>query len=108
MSIPTLTRRASTLTEGFLAKEIRTFIAEHLGTDADSISVDSHFMDDLGLDLLDVVELTILVEEEFTNGEITDAAAEIEFVGDLVQHIEVYDGIGTSRVNNSPHSSDQL
>jgi acyl carrier protein len=90
MTIPTLTRRASTLTEGFLAKKIRTFIAEHLGTDADSISVDSHFRDDLGLDLLDVVELTILVEEEFTNGEITDAAAEIEFVGDLVQHIEVY------------------
>jgi|SRR5271157_2579950 len=90
MTMPTLTHRASTLTEGFLANRIRIFIAEHLATDADSISVDSHFRDDLGLDLLDVVELTILVEEEFTDGDIAEAAAEIEFVGDLVQHIEAY------------------
>jgi acyl carrier protein len=90
MTMPTLPHRTSTLTEGFPANRIRTFIAEHLATDTDSISVDSHFRDDLGLDLLDVVELTILVEEEFTDGEIAEAPAEIEFVGDLVQHIEAY------------------
>ena len=90
MTMPTLTHRASTLTEGYLANRIRIFIAEHLATDANSISADSQFRDDLGLDLLDVVELTILVEEEFTDGEIAEAPAEIEFVGDLVQHIEAY------------------
>jgi acyl carrier protein len=89
MTMPTLPHRTSTPT-GFLANRIRTFIAEHLATDADSISADSHFRDDFGLDLLDVVELTILVEEEFTDGEIAEAPAEIEFVGDLVQHIETY------------------
>jgi hypothetical protein len=40
--------------------------------------------------LLDVVELTILLEEELVNREITDANEEIEFVGDLIHHIEVY------------------
>src|SRR5271157_4449810 len=90
MTMPTLTHRASTLTEGFLANRIRIFIAEHLATDADSIGVDSHFRDDLGLDLLDVVELTILVEEEFVNREFEDANEEMEFVGDLIHHIEGY------------------
>jgi acyl carrier protein len=85
----TVTARISTLTEGFLANRIRTFIAEHLGTDVESIRVDSHFSDDLGLDLLDFVELTILLEEQFTNGEIADAPEGMELVGDLVQHIEV-------------------
>jgi hypothetical protein len=37
-----------------------------------------------------VVELTILVEEEFVNREFEDATGEIEFVGDLIHHIEVY------------------
>jgi hypothetical protein len=34
--------------------------------------------------------LTILVEEEFVNREFEDATGEIEFVGDLIHHIEVY------------------
>jgi acyl carrier protein len=75
---------------GILAIKIRTVIAEHLRVDVDSIGVDSHFRDDLGLDLLDVVELTILLEEELVNREITDANEELEFVGDLIHHIEVY------------------
>jgi acyl carrier protein len=90
MTISTLSRRTSTLQEGSLANKIRTFIAGHLGVDVNSITVDSHFGEDLGLDLLDIVELTILLEEEFTNGEITDVAEEMEFVGDLIHHIEVY------------------
>ena len=56
--------------------------------DVDSVVVDTHFRDDLGLDLLDVVELTMLIEKEFVKREITDANVEIEFVGDLIQHIE--------------------
>ena len=89
MSILTLSRRTSSSEGGILAK-IRTVIAERLRVDVDSIGVDSHFRDDLGLDLLDVVELTILLEEELVNREITDANEELEFVGDLIHHIEVY------------------
>jgi acyl carrier protein len=90
MSILTLSRRTSSSEGGILAIKIRTFIAEHLRVDVDSIGVDSHFRDDLGLDLLDVVELTILIEEELVNREITDANEELEFVDDLIHHIEVY------------------
>jgi acyl carrier protein len=64
------------------------FIAEHLDVDAASISADSHLWDDLGLDLLDVVELTILLEDEFAPGQVTDAGGEMELVGDLIHHIE--------------------
>jgi acyl carrier protein len=90
MSILTLSRRTSSSEGGILAVKIRTFIAEHLRVEVDSIGVDSHFRDDLGLDLLDVVELTILVEEEFVNREFEDANEEMEFVGDLIHHIEGY------------------
>jgi acyl carrier protein len=90
MSILTLSRRTSSSEGGILAIKIRTFIAEYLRVDVDSIGVDSHFGDDLGLDLLDVVELTMLLEEELVNREITDANEELEFVGDLIHHIEVY------------------
>jgi acyl carrier protein len=90
MSILTLSRRTSSSEGGILAVKIRTFIAEHLRVEVDSIGVDSHFRDDLGLDLLDVVELTILVEEEFVNREFEDANEEMEFVGDLIRHIKFY------------------
>ena len=63
--------------EETLVAKIRTFIAQHLRVDLDSISIDSHFRDDLGLDLLDTVELTILIEKEFVNREIADASEEI-------------------------------
>jgi acyl carrier protein len=64
------------------------FIAERLHVDAASISADSHLWDDLGLDLLDVVELTILLEDEFAPGQTADAGGEMELVGDLIHHIE--------------------
>ena len=76
--------------EETLVAKIRTFIAQHLRVDLDSISIDSHFRDDLGLDLIDTVELTILIEKEFVNREIADASEEIEFVGDLIHHIEAH------------------
>ena len=83
-------RRPSSPARDILATRIRIFIAERLGVDVDSVIVDSHFRDDLGLDLLDVVELTMLIENEFVKREITDSNDEIEFVGDLIQHIEFY------------------
>ena len=91
MNSLTLTRRISALQEASLTSRIRAFIAEHLSVDVESITTDSHLSDDFGLDLLDIVELTILLEDQFTNGDGTDEADEavqIEFVGDLICHIE--------------------
>ena len=45
--------------------------------------------DDFGLDLLDIVELMILLEKQFVaDGKVTDETDEIEFVSDLIRHIE--------------------
>jgi acyl carrier protein len=83
-------RGPSSPARDILATRIRTFIAKRLGVDVDSVIVDSHFRDDLGLDMLDVVELTMLIEKEFVKREIADSSDEIEFVGDLISHIEVH------------------
>ena len=90
MSMLASARGPSSPARDILATRIRTFIAKRLGVDVDSVIVDSHFRDDLGLDLLDVVELTMLIEKEFVKREITDSNDEIEFVGDLISHIEFY------------------
>jgi len=88
MDSVTLSRRISALKEASLASKICTFIAEYLSVDVESITTDSHLSDDLGLDLLDVVELTILLEDQFTRGDVTNETVQIEFVGDLICHID--------------------
>jgi acyl carrier protein len=84
-----LTRSAEE--EGSIATNVCALIAEHLEIDIESVTADTHFTDDLGMDLFDVVELMLLIEARFTNVQITDHDAEIEFVGDLVRHIEIVD-----------------
>jgi acyl carrier protein len=74
----------------FNADEVRTLIAEYLGIDAKQVTNEAHLSDDLGLDWLDKLELTILIEDEFAGIELSDAAEhEIEVVGDLIQYIEM-------------------
>ena len=46
-------------------QKLRDIIVEQLGVDADEVQVDSHFIDDLGADSQDLVELVMAVEEEF-------------------------------------------
>jgi acyl carrier protein len=55
MTSLTFTRRTSVIEKGNVADKVRAFIAEHVGFDVDCVTVDSHFRDDLGMDLLDVV-----------------------------------------------------
>ena len=83
-----LSSRISALKEGSLARKIRAYIAEHVGVDVEAINDGSDFSEDLGLDLIEVIELTILLEDEFAGGSLTGEADEIELVGDLVRHIE--------------------
>jgi acyl carrier protein len=75
-SLP-FSRRISALEEVSLTNKICTFIAEQLGVDVEGITINSHLSDDLGLDLLDVIELTILLEDEFTNGRIKNDAGQM-------------------------------
>jgi acyl carrier protein len=75
---------------GFDANKIRALIAKHLGIDAERVTDEVHFRNDLELDSLDQLELLILIEEEFSGVEFSEAAVEqIEIVGDLVRYLEI-------------------
>ncbi len=69
-------------------EKIRKIIAEQLGIDEEDITMESSFIDDLGADSLDIVELIMAFEEEF-DLEIPDSEAEkIVTVGDAVEYIK--------------------
>ena len=68
--------------------KVKEIIVEQLGVTEDSITNDASFIDDLGADSLDIVELIMALEEEF-DIEIPDADAEkIVTVGDVVDYIK--------------------
>jgi acyl carrier protein len=63
-------------------------VAEQLGVDAEEVLMESSFIDDLGADSLDIVELLMALEEEF-DIEIPDEEAEkLSSVGDVVEYIK--------------------
>jgi len=71
-----------------VAERVKKIVVEHLGVDADKVVAGANFIDDLGADSLDTVELVMAFEEEF-NVEIPDDAAEtIVTVGDAVKFLE--------------------
>ena len=68
--------------------KVKEIVVEQLGVDADDVNIDSTFIDDLGADSLDIVELIMAFEEEF-NVEIPDEIAEIiKTVKDTVDYID--------------------
>ena len=67
---------------------VKKIVIEHLGVEESKIQSDSKFIDDLGSDSLDTVELVMAFEEEF-GSEISDTEAEkILTVGDAIKFIE--------------------
>jgi acyl carrier protein len=71
-----------------IADRVKKIVVEHLNVEADKVSENASFIDDLGADSLDTVELVMAFEEEF-NVEIPDDAAEsIVTVGDAVKFIK--------------------
>jgi acyl carrier protein len=72
-----------------VAEKVKSIIAEHLGIDdLEKITNDAKFIDDLGADSLDTVELVMAFEEAF-DVEIPDEKAEkILTVGDAISHLE--------------------
>ena len=64
-------------------------VADQFGVDKDELSRDTSFADDLSADSLDVVELSMTIEEEFDLGEIAeDDLKKISTIGDLVDYVE--------------------
>ena len=70
------------------AERVKKIVVEHLNVDADKVTDSASFIEDLGADSLDTVELVMAFEEEF-GCEIPDDAAEtILTVGDAVKFLE--------------------
>lgn len=68
--------------------KVKNIIVEQLNVDADAVKPDASFIDDLGADSLDIVELVMTMEEEF-DLEIPDEDAEkIKTVGDVSSYIK--------------------
>jgi acyl carrier protein len=73
-------------------EKLKKIIVEQLGVDADEVTAEASFVDDLGADSLDTVELVMAFEEEF-DLEIPDEDAEkITKVQDAVAYIEQHSG----------------
>ena len=69
-------------------EKVRDIIADQLGIDADTITADSSFIEDLGADSLDLVDLAMSFEDEFSV-EIPETEIEnIKTVGDIVKYLE--------------------
>lgn len=69
-------------------EKVKEIVVEQLGVDAAEVNIDSTFIDDLGADSLDIVELIMAFEEEFSV-EIPDEIAEkIKTVRDAVELID--------------------
>ena len=69
-------------------ERVRDIIVEQLGVDKETVTTESSFIDDLGADSLDIVELIMALEEEFDT-EIPDEDAEkISTVNDVIEYIK--------------------
>lgn len=69
-------------------EKVAELIAEQFGVEADTLAMDTSFEENLGADSLDIVELTMMIEEEFDLGEIEDSSLEgLKTIGDLVELI---------------------
>jgi acyl carrier protein len=70
-----------------VAERVKKIVVEHLGVEAAQVKEDAKFIDDLGADSLDTVELVMAFEEEFSIEIPDDAAEKIQTVGDAINFI---------------------
>ena len=71
-----------------VSSKVKKMVADHLGVEEIKVTEEANFVDDLGADSLDTVELVMAFEEEF-GSEISDSEAEkILTVGDAIKFIE--------------------
>jgi acyl carrier protein len=76
------------MAEKTIEQRVKDIIVEQLGVKPDQVTPEAKFIEDLGADSLDTVELVMALEEEFGN-EIPDEQAEkLQSVGDVIKYIE--------------------
>lgn len=78
------------MSENNVEDRVKKIIVEQLGVDAAEVTQQAHFVNDLGADSLDTVELVMALEEEFDT-EIPDEQAEkIQTVGQAIEYIKAH------------------
>jgi acyl carrier protein len=77
-----------TVTVASVAERVIEIVAEQLGVDKEKITPETSFVNDLGADSLDTVELVMELEEEFDINIPDDAAEKIQTVGQAIKFIE--------------------
>ena len=70
-----------------VAERVKKIVVEHLGVEEAKVTENASFIDDLGADSLDTVELVMAFEEEFSIEIPDDAAEKIQTVGDAINFI---------------------
>jgi acyl carrier protein len=76
------------MAEKSIEERVKDIIVEQLGVNPDQVTPEAKFIEDLGADSLDTVELVMALEEEF-GSEIPDEQAEkLQSVGDVIKYIE--------------------
>ena len=71
-----------------IGERVKKIVVEHLGVEADKVVEGASFIDDLGADSLDIVELVMAFEEEFGVEIPDDAAEKITTVRDAIEFID--------------------
>lgn len=76
------------MSEKSIEQRVKDIIVEQLGVKPEQVTPEAKFIEDLGADSLDTVELVMALEEEFGN-EIPDEQAEkLQSVGDVIKYVE--------------------
>jgi acyl carrier protein len=76
------------MAEKSIEQRIKDIIVEQLGVNADQVTPEAKFIEDLGADSLDTVELVMALEEEFGHEIPDDEAEKLTSVGDVNRYIE--------------------
>ena len=71
-----------------ISSKVKKIVADHLGIDEAKVNEESSFIDDLGADSLDTVELVMAFEEEFDCEIPDDIAEKILTISDAIKYIE--------------------
>jgi acyl carrier protein len=88
-----------------VSDRVKDIIAEHLGVDRDKVTEDANFIDDLGADSLDTIELAMRFEDEF-GCEIPEEVTDSMFtVGDVIKFLETTARVDISRWRQQRASS---
>ena len=76
------------MAEETIEQKIRQIIVEQLGVNPDQVTPDAKFIEDLGADSLDTVELVMALEDKFGSDIPDEEAEKLQSVGDVIKYIE--------------------